>query len=132
MDLVERLERWQSMEIVTLRSNPQLEHAHHVCNMCGKPWKSPSATSVRSAFASKPSLERNTKSRVTPGLTGDRLAMLEHCCGVWSAGDDDRHVAFFVRDVSVCVDPELVRDQTVEEYFMSFPDGQPEPEPVPV
>jgi len=41
-------------------------------------------------------------------------------------------VAFFVRDVSVCVDPELVRDQTVEEYFMSLPDGQPEPEPVPV
>ena len=35
-------------------------------------------------------------------------------------------------DVSVCVDPELVRDQTVEEYFMSLPDGQPEPEPVPV
>jgi hypothetical protein len=34
------------------------------------------------------------------------------------------------RDVSVC-DPELVRDQTVEEYFMSLPDGQPEPEPVP-
>jgi hypothetical protein len=32
--------------------------------------KSPSATSARSAFASKPSLERNTKSRVTPGLTG--------------------------------------------------------------
>src|SRR5258707_2398321 len=94
--------------------------------------KSPSATSARSAFAWKPSLERNTKSRVTPGLTGDRLAMLEHCCGVWSAGDDDRHVAFFVRDVSVCVDPELVRDQTVEEYFMSLPDGQPEPEPVPV
>ena len=28
--------------------------------------------------------------------------------------------------------PELVRDQTVEEYFMSLPDGQPEPEPVPV
>jgi len=27
---------------------------------------------------------------------------------------------------------ELVRDQTVEEYFMSLPDGQPEPEPVPV
>jgi hypothetical protein len=25
----------------------------------------------------------------------------------------------------VCVDPELVRDQTVEEYFMSLPDGQP-------
>jgi len=46
--------------------------------------------------------------------------------------DDDRHVAFFARDVSVCVDPELVRDQTVEEYFMSLPDGQPEPEPVPV
>jgi hypothetical protein len=39
-------------------------------------------------------------------------------------------VAFFARDVSVCVDPELVRDQTVEEYFMSLPDGQPEPEPV--
>jgi len=36
------------------------------------------------------------------------------------------------RDVSVCVDPELVRDQTVEEYFMSLPDGQPEPEPEPV
>jgi hypothetical protein len=36
------------------------------------------------------------------------------------------------RDVSVCVDPELVRDQTVEEYFMSLPDGQPEPEPQPV
>jgi hypothetical protein len=35
------------------------------------------------------------------------------------------------RDVSVCVDPELVRDQTVEEYFMSLPDGQPEPEPAP-
>ena len=35
-------------------------------------------------------------------------------------------------DVSVCVDPELVRDQTVEEYFMSLPDGQPEPEPEPV
>ena len=33
------------------------------------------------------------------------------------------------RDVFVCVDPELVRDQTVEEYFMSLPDGQPEPEP---
>ncbi len=44
----------------------------------------------------------------------------------------DRHVAFFARDVSVCVDPKLVRDQTVEEYFMSLPDGQPEPEPVPV
>jgi hypothetical protein len=29
------------------------------------------------------------------------------------------------------VDPELVRDQTVEEYFMSLPDGQPEPEPAP-
>jgi hypothetical protein len=27
---------------------------------------------------------------------------------------------------------ELVREQTVEEYFMSLPDGQPEPEPVPV
>jgi len=25
-----------------------------------------------------------------------------------------------------------VRDQTVEEYFMSLPDGQPEPEPEPV
>ena len=37
MDLVERLERRQSMEIVPLRSNPQPEHAHHVCNMCGKP-----------------------------------------------------------------------------------------------
>jgi hypothetical protein len=36
------------------------------------------------------------------------------------------------RDVSVCVDPELVRDHTVEEYFMSLPDGQPEPEPEPV
>ena len=36
------------------------------------------------------------------------------------------------RDVFVCVDPELVRDQTVEEYFMSLPDGQPEPEPEPV
>jgi hypothetical protein len=81
--------------------------------------KSPSATSARSAFASKPSLERNTKSRVTPGLTGNRLATLEHCA------------AFGLR-VSVCVDPEPVRDQTVEEYFMSKPDGQPEPEPVPV
>ena len=40
-------------------------------------------------------------------------------------------MAFFARDVSVCVDPELVRDQTVEEYFMSLPDGQPEPVPVP-
>jgi protein TonB len=30
------------------------------------------------------------------------------------------------------VDPERVRDQTVEESFMSLPDGQPEPEPVPV
>ncbi len=37
MDLAERLERRQSMEIVTLRSNPQPEHAHHVCNICGKP-----------------------------------------------------------------------------------------------
>ena len=35
------------------------------------------------------------------------------------------------RDDSVCVDPEFVRDQTVEEYFMSLHDGQPEPEPVP-
>jgi len=35
------------------------------------------------------------------------------------------------RDVSVCVDPEFVRDQTVEEYFMSLLDGQPEPEPAP-
>ena len=94
--------------------------------------KSLSAKRARSAFASKPSQERNTRSRVTPGLTGHRLATLEHCCGIWSAGDDDRHVAFFARDVSVCVDPELVRDQTVEEYFMSLPDGQPEPEPVPV
>ena len=25
-----------------------------------------------------------------------------------------------------------MRDQTVEEYFMSLPDGQPEPEPQPV
>ena len=25
-----------------------------------------------------------------------------------------------------------MRDQTVEEYFMSLPDGQPDPEPVPV
>jgi len=41
-------------------------------------------------------------------------------------------VAFFARDVSVCVDRELVPDQTVEEYFMSLPDGQPEPEPEPV
>jgi hypothetical protein len=41
-------------------------------------------------------------------------------------------VAFFARDVSVCVDPELVRDQAVEEYFTSLPDGQPEPEPEPV
>jgi hypothetical protein len=32
------------------------------------------------------------------------------------------------RDVSACVDPEFVRDQTVEEYFMSLPHGQPEPE----
>ena len=40
-------------------------------------------------------------------------------------------VAFFARDVSVCVDPELVRDQTVEEYFMSLRDGQPEPVPEP-
>ena len=23
--------------MVPLRSNPQPEHAHHVCNMCGKP-----------------------------------------------------------------------------------------------
>jgi len=37
MDLAERLERRQSMEIVPLRSNPQPEHAHHVCNICGKP-----------------------------------------------------------------------------------------------
>ncbi len=37
MDLVERLERRQSMEIVPLRSDPRPEHAHHVCNMCGKP-----------------------------------------------------------------------------------------------
>ena len=37
MDLVERLERRQSREIVPLRSNHQPEHAHHVCNMCGKP-----------------------------------------------------------------------------------------------
>ena len=36
------------------------------------------------------------------------------------------------RDVSVCVDPKFVRDQTLEEYFMSLPDGQPEPEPEPV
>ena len=36
------------------------------------------------------------------------------------------------RDVFVRVDSELVRDQTVEEYFMSLPDGQPEPEPEPV
>ena len=35
------------------------------------------------------------------------------------------------RDVSVCVDPKFVRDQTLEEYFMSLPDGQPEPEPEP-
>jgi outer membrane biosynthesis protein TonB len=35
------------------------------------------------------------------------------------------------RDVFVRVDSELVRDQTVEEYFMSLPDGQPEPEPEP-
>jgi hypothetical protein len=28
--------------------------------------------------------ERNTKSTVTPGLTGNRLAMLKHCCGIWS------------------------------------------------
>jgi hypothetical protein len=41
-------------------------------------------------------------------------------------------VAFFARDVSVCVDPELVSDQEVEEYFTSLPDGQPEPEPEPV
>jgi len=40
-------------------------------------------------------------------------------------------VTLIARDVSVCVDPEFVRDQTVEEYFMSLPDGQPEPEPVP-
>jgi hypothetical protein len=40
-------------------------------------------------------------------------------------------VAFFARDVSVCVAPELVRDQTVEEYLMSLPDGQSEPEPEP-
>jgi len=40
-------------------------------------------------------------------------------------------VAFFARDVSVR-GTELVRDQTVEEYFMSLPDGQPEPEPEPV
>ncbi|SRR6266852_7670282 len=37
MDLVERLERRQSMEIVPLRSDLQPEHARHVCNMCGKP-----------------------------------------------------------------------------------------------
>jgi hypothetical protein len=36
------------------------------------------------------------------------------------------------RDVFVCVDSEIVRGQTVEEYFMSLPDGQPEPEPQPV
>ena len=41
-------------------------------------------------------------------------------------------MTLIARDVSVCVDPELVRDQTVEEYFMSLPDGQPEPEPEPV
>ncbi len=40
-------------------------------------------------------------------------------------------MAFFARNVSVYVDPELVRDQMVEEYFMSLPDGQPEPVPVP-
>ena len=32
--LVDRLERRQSMKIVPL---PRPEHAHHVCNMCGKP-----------------------------------------------------------------------------------------------
>ena len=37
MDLAERLERRQNMEIAPMRSNPQQEHAHHVCNMCGKP-----------------------------------------------------------------------------------------------
>src|SRR5260221_647014 len=132
MDLVERLERRQSMEIVPCDPIPD-PNTHTTFAICAASLrKSPSATSARSAFAWKPSLERNTKSRVTPGLTGNRLATLEHCCGIWSVADDDRHVAFFARDVSVCVDPELVRDQTVEEYFMSLPDGQPEPEPVPV
>jgi hypothetical protein len=37
MDLAERLARRRSMEIVPLRSNPQPERAHHVCNICGKP-----------------------------------------------------------------------------------------------
>ena len=29
------------------------------------------------------------------------------------------------------MDPELAREQMIEEYFLSLPDGQPEPEPVP-
>jgi hypothetical protein len=70
------------MKIVPRRSDPRPEHAHHVCNMCGKPSEITISTSARSAFAWKPSLERNRKSRVTPGLTGNRLAPLEHCCGI--------------------------------------------------
>lgn len=39
-------------------------------------------------------------------------------------------MAFFARDVSGCVDPELPREQMIEEYLLSLPDRQPEPEPV--
>jgi hypothetical protein len=39
-------------------------------------------------------------------------------------------MTMIARDVSVCADPEFVRDQTVEKHFTSVPDGQPEPEPV--
>ena len=95
MDLAERLER-----IAPLRSNPQPEHAHHVCNMCGKPSEITICDECSEPFASKSSLERNKKSRVTPGPAGNRLATLEHCCGIRSA------VTMIARDVFVRVDPQ--------------------------
>src|SRR5258708_18129259 len=41
MDLVDRLERRQSMEIIPLRSIPRAEHGHHVCNRSVKPSELP-------------------------------------------------------------------------------------------
>ena len=95
------------MKIVPLRSYPRPEHAHHVCNMCGKP----SEITICDECSERLRMEALARmEHEAPGLTG-RVSYARTLCGR---------------------DPEPVRDQTVEGYFMSKPDAQPEPEPVPV
>jgi hypothetical protein len=83
------------MKIVPLRSDPRPEHAHHVCNMCGKPSEITICDECSERLRMEALAKKKHEEQGNACLTGNRLATLEHCCGIWSAGDEDRHVAFF-------------------------------------